>query len=107
MASVARNRLHEGRNRSEINMARNPIKILIVDDDQDVLIELEHLREGEGYSTATARSVRRRLRCRKSRRLNSPSWMSTWPTHAHMPCSTNRSPPSRLPSARLCTARNT
>jgi CheY-like chemotaxis protein len=35
-------------------MARNPIKILIVDDDQDVLIELEHLLEDEGYSTATA-----------------------------------------------------
>ena len=35
-------------------MARNPIKILIVDDDQDVLIELEHLLESEGYSTATA-----------------------------------------------------
>jgi CheY-like chemotaxis protein len=37
-----------------MNMARNPIKILIVDDDQDVLIELERLLEGEGYSTATA-----------------------------------------------------
>jgi CheY-like chemotaxis protein len=35
-------------------MARNPIKILIVDDDQDVLIELERLLESEGYSTATA-----------------------------------------------------
>jgi CheY-like chemotaxis protein len=35
-------------------MARNPIKILIVDDDQDVLIQLERLLEGEGYSTATA-----------------------------------------------------
>ncbi len=35
-------------------MARNPIKILIVDDDQDVLIELERLLEGEGYSTVTA-----------------------------------------------------
>lgn len=35
-------------------MARDPIKILIVDDDEDVLIELEHLLEGEGYSTATA-----------------------------------------------------
>jgi len=35
-------------------MARDPIKILIVDDDEDVLIELERLLEGEGYSTATA-----------------------------------------------------
>jgi CheY-like chemotaxis protein len=35
-------------------MARNPIKILIVDDDEDVLIALERLLEGEGYSTATA-----------------------------------------------------
>ena len=35
-------------------MGRNPIKILIVDDDQDVLIELERLLESEGYSTATA-----------------------------------------------------
>jgi CheY-like chemotaxis protein len=37
-----------------MNMARDPIKILIVDDDQDVLIELERLLESEGYSTATA-----------------------------------------------------
>lgn len=35
-------------------MVSDPIKILIVDDDQDVLIELEHLLESEGYSTATA-----------------------------------------------------
>lgn len=35
-------------------MARDPIKILIVDDDERVLIELERLLEGEGYSTATA-----------------------------------------------------
>ena len=32
----------------------DPIKILIVDDDERVLIELERLLEGEGYSTATA-----------------------------------------------------
>jgi CheY-like chemotaxis protein len=36
------------------NMARDPIKILIVDDDERVLIELERLLESEGYSTATA-----------------------------------------------------
>jgi len=35
-------------------MGRNPIKILIVDDDQDVLVDLERLLESEGYSTATA-----------------------------------------------------
>jgi len=35
-------------------MASDPIKILIVDDDEDVLIELERLLEGEGYVTATA-----------------------------------------------------
>ena len=35
-------------------MASDPIKILIVDDDEKVLIELERLLEGEGYSTATA-----------------------------------------------------
>ena len=35
-------------------MARDPIKILIVDDDERVLIELERLLEGEGYSTSTA-----------------------------------------------------
>jgi CheY-like chemotaxis protein len=35
-------------------MASDPIKILIVDDDEDVLIELERLLEGEGYCTATA-----------------------------------------------------
>lgn len=42
-------------------MASDPIKILIVDDDEDVLIELEHLLEGEGYSTATAWSAREAL----------------------------------------------
>jgi DNA-binding NtrC family response regulator len=35
-------------------MARDPIKILIVDDDERALIELEHLLESEGYSTVTA-----------------------------------------------------
>ena len=38
-------------------MARDPIKILIVDDDERVLIELERLLESEGYRTATAWSV--------------------------------------------------
>lgn len=32
----------------------DPIKILIVDDDEQVLIELERLLESEGYSTTTA-----------------------------------------------------
>jgi response regulator RpfG family c-di-GMP phosphodiesterase len=35
-------------------MASDPIKILIVDDDEEVLISLERLLESEGYSTATA-----------------------------------------------------
>ncbi len=35
-------------------MASDPIKILIVDDDEEVLIALERLLESEGYSTATA-----------------------------------------------------
>lgn len=35
-------------------MGSDPIKILIVDDDERVLIELERLLESEGYSTATA-----------------------------------------------------
>ena len=35
-------------------MASDPIKILIVDDDEHVLIELERLLESEGYSTTTA-----------------------------------------------------
>ena len=63
-------------------MARNPIKILIVDDDQDVLIELDHLREGDGYSTATDWSDRRRLRCQKSRSLISCAWMADVDPHA-------------------------
>jgi len=36
------------------DMVSDPIKILIVDDDEQVLIELERLLESEGYSTATA-----------------------------------------------------
>lgn len=42
-------------------MASDPIKILIVDDDEQVLIELERLLESEGYSTTTAWSVREAL----------------------------------------------
>jgi len=34
-------------------MVSDPIKILIVDDDEQVLIELERLLESEGYSTTT------------------------------------------------------
>jgi CheY-like chemotaxis protein len=36
------------------DMVSDPIKILIVDDDEHVLIELERLLESEGYSTTTA-----------------------------------------------------
>jgi CheY-like chemotaxis protein len=42
-------------------MASDPIKILIVDDDEDVLIDLGHLLEDEGYWTATAWSGREAL----------------------------------------------
>ena len=35
-------------------MVSDPIKILIVDDDERVLIELERLLESEGYRTTTA-----------------------------------------------------
>jgi CheY-like chemotaxis protein len=35
-------------------MVSDPIKILIVDDDEQVLIELERLLESEGYHTTTA-----------------------------------------------------
>ena len=42
-------------------MASDPIKILIVDDDEEVLIELERLLGGQGYSTATAWSGREAL----------------------------------------------
>jgi|HubBroStandDraft_6_1064221.scaffolds.fasta_scaffold197659_2 CheY-like chemotaxis protein len=38
-----------------------PIKILIVDDDAEVLITLERLLESEGYSTTTAWSGREAL----------------------------------------------
>lgn len=34
-------------------MVSDPIKILIVDDDEHVWIELEHLLESEGYRTTT------------------------------------------------------
>jgi hypothetical protein len=34
-------------------VASDPIKILIVDADEDVLIELERLREGAGYASVT------------------------------------------------------
>ena len=42
-------------------MASDPIKILIVDDDEDALIALERLLEEEGYSTATAWSGKEAL----------------------------------------------
>jgi CheY-like chemotaxis protein len=42
-------------------MRNDPVRILIVDDDQDVLIELERLLEDQGYSTATAWSSREAL----------------------------------------------
>jgi DNA-binding response OmpR family regulator len=35
-------------------MNNSEVKILIIDDDQDVLIELEHVLESEGYVTVTA-----------------------------------------------------
>ena len=35
-------------------MASDPIRILIVDDDEEALIELERLLEEQGYRTATA-----------------------------------------------------
>jgi len=38
-----------------------PIRILIVDDDAEVLIALERMLEGEGYSTVTAWSGREAL----------------------------------------------
>jgi DNA-binding NtrC family response regulator len=42
-------------------MVSDPIKILIVDDDEQVLIELERLLESEGYNTTTAWGVREAL----------------------------------------------
>src|ERR1700746_1391037 len=45
----------------EAVMASDPIRILIVDDDEDVLIALERLLEGEGYTTATAWSGKEAL----------------------------------------------
>jgi PleD family two-component response regulator len=45
------------RNTWSMGMVSDPIKILIVDDDERVLIELERLLESEGYCTTTAWSV--------------------------------------------------
>ena len=42
-------------------MSNQPRRILIVDDDQDVLIALEHALEDEGYRTATAWSAEEAL----------------------------------------------
>ena len=42
-------------------MASDPIKILIVDDDEDALITLERLLEEEGYSTVAAWSGKEAL----------------------------------------------
>jgi CheY-like chemotaxis protein len=42
-------------------MASDPIRILIVDDDEDVLIALERLLEGGGYNTATVWSGKEAL----------------------------------------------
>ena len=42
-------------------MRKDPVQILIVKDDQDVLIELERLLEDQGYSTATAWSSQEAL----------------------------------------------
>lgn len=42
-------------------MRKDPVRILIVDDDQDVLIELERLLEDQGYSTTTAWSSQEAL----------------------------------------------
>jgi DNA-binding response OmpR family regulator len=51
-------------------MASDPIRILIVDDDEDVLIALERLLEGEGYATATAWSGREALALSKASRFD-------------------------------------
>lgn len=42
-------------------MASDPIKILIVDDDEEALMALERLLEEEGYSTVTAWSGKEAL----------------------------------------------
>jgi DNA-binding NtrC family response regulator len=44
-----------------MDMVSDPIKILIVDDDEQVLIELERLLESEGYCTTTAWNGREAL----------------------------------------------
>lgn len=51
-------------------MATDPIKILIVDDDEDVLIALERLLEGEGYTTETAWSGREALAISEKREFD-------------------------------------
>lgn len=48
----------------------DPIKILIVDDDEDVLIALERMLEGEGYRTVTAWSGREALTLAESGRFD-------------------------------------
>ncbi len=51
-------------------MGSDPIKILIVDDDERVLIELERLLEGEGYITATAWGGRQALELSETTRFD-------------------------------------
>lgn len=51
-------------------MASDPIRILIVDDDEDVLIALERLLEGEGYTTATAWSGKEALALSKESKFD-------------------------------------
>jgi CheY-like chemotaxis protein len=51
-------------------MASDPIRILIVDDDEDVLIALERLLEGEGYNTATAWSGKEALALSQSSKFD-------------------------------------
>src|ERR1700758_4220166 len=51
-------------------MASDPIKILIVDEDEHVLIALERLLESEGYSTATAWGGREALALSEKNRFD-------------------------------------
>jgi DNA-binding NtrC family response regulator len=51
-------------------MVSDPIKILIVDDDEQVLIELERLLESEGYNTTTAWGCREALALTDQRRFD-------------------------------------
>jgi len=62
-----------GVNSSDPDMASDPIKILIVDDDERVLIELERLLESEGYSTATAWGGREALALSEKKMFRSVS----------------------------------